>query len=48
MTIIEDNAEVNWVMSLKGLMKDAAMDTILDKLNQAEIAEGRIWSTIEK
>lgn len=42
MTSIDDNEEVNWGMSLKDFMKDAAMATILDRLDQAEIAEGRI------
>lgn len=42
MTSIDDNEEVNWGMSLKDFMKDAAMTTILDRLDQAEIAGGRI------
>jgi hypothetical protein len=42
MTITDDNADVNWGMSLKDFMKDVVTDTILDGLNQAKIAEGII------
>ena len=42
MAITDENADVDWNMSLKDCTKDADMATILSRLNQAEIAVGKI------